>query len=204
MAFAPDNVHTALNPMSGINPIPVPNAIKLVYQQHPYGCGIASAAMIAGISYREACERLAPPPDKHEHAAAYNNREIALLNEIGWWASTQLLLKTVVSLENMDWIIDSEERFKDAVDKSQRARIFLAFADGAKPDHSVVWDRAHGDVVFDPSRGVIPMSELFNDAGLQSYSGTFGMTAFCYQPGQPIQTLIKTEESVVVPGEPTV
>ena len=87
-----------------------------------------------------------------------------------------------------------------AVDKSQRARIVLAFADGAKPDHSVVWDRDHGDVVFDPSRGVIQMSELFHDAGLQSYSGTLGMTAYCYQPGWPIQTLIKTEEGVEIPG----
>jgi hypothetical protein len=204
MAFATDNVHTALNPMSGINSIPVPNAIKLVYQPHPDGCGIASAAMIAGISYREAWERLAPPPSNMEHAAAYNARELKLLNEIGWWASAQLVLKTVVSLEDMDCIIDSEGRFKDAVDKSQRARIVLAFSDGAKPDHSVVWDRDHGDVVFDPSRGVIPMLELFNDAELQTYSGTLGMTAFCYQPGQPIQTLIKTEEGVVVPGEPPV
>ncbi len=204
MAFAPDNVHTAFNPMSGINPIPVPYAIKLVYQQHSDGCGIASAAMIAGISYREAWERLAPPPANDEHAVAYNARELKLLNEIGWWVSAQLLLKTVLSLEDMDWVIDSEEKFKDAVDKSQRARIFLAFADGAKPDHSVVWDRDHGDVVFDPTLGVIPMSELFNNAGLQTYSGTFGMTAFCYQPGQPIQTLIKTEVGVVVPGEPPV
>jgi hypothetical protein len=182
--------------MSGINPIPVPNAIKLVYQQHPDGCGIATAAMIAGISYREAWEKLAPPPVIAEHAAPYNARELKLLNEIGWWASAQLVLKTVVSLEDMDWAIDSEERFKDAVEQSQRARIVLAFADGTKPDHSVVWDRDHGDVVFDPSRGVISISDLFKDAGLQTYSGTLGMTAFCYQPGHPIQTLIKKEEGI--------
>jgi hypothetical protein len=168
-----------------------PSPIKWVYQQHSDGCGIASAAMIAGISYREAWERLAPPPANEEHTAAYTEREIHFLNEIGWWASAQLVLKTVVSLEDMDWVTDSEERFKDAVDKSQRARIVLAFADGAKPDHSVVWDRDHEDVVFDPARGVIPVSELFNDAGLQTYSGTLGFTAFCYQPGKPIQTLVK-------------
>jgi hypothetical protein len=186
--------------MSGINPIPVPNAIKLVYQEHPDGCGIASVAMIAGISYREAWERLAPPPVIVEHAAAYNDRERKLLNEIGWWASAQLVLKTVVSLEDMDGEIDREERFKVAVDKSQRARFVLAFADGAKPDHSVVWDRDYQDVVFDPTRGVIPLSDLFNDCGLQTYSGTLGFTAFCYQPGQPIQTLIKTEKGVEIPG----
>jgi hypothetical protein len=99
----------------------------------------------------------------------------------------------------LDWEIDKEQSFKDAVEKSQRARIVLAFADGAKPDHVVVWDRDHGDVVFDPSRGVISMSDLFNDAGLQTYSGTLGMTAYCYQPGHPIQTLVKTEEGVVIP-----
>jgi len=186
--------------MSGINPIPVPNAIKLVYQEHPDACGIASTAMIAGISYREAWERLAPPPVIVEHAAAYNNRERELLSAIGWWQSAQLVLKTVVSLEEMDSIIDSEERFKDAVEKSQRARIVLAFADGSKPDHSVVWDRDHQEMVFDPTRGVIPFSDLFNDCGLQTYSGTLGFTAFCYQPGQPIQTLIKTEKGVEPDG----
>jgi hypothetical protein len=190
--------------MADIAANPVPNVIKFVYQQHPDACGIASAAMIAGISYGEAWEKLAPPPSKPEHIAAYNTREIKFLNEIGWWPSAQLLLKTVISLENMDSIIDSEEIFKQAVDKSRRARIFLAFADGAKPDHSVVWDRDHQDVVFDPARGVIPMSELFNDAGLQTYSGTLGLTAFCYQPGQPIQALIKTEKGFVVPGQPPV
>jgi hypothetical protein len=190
--------------MPDIPKVPVLNPIKLVRQQQSDDCGIATAAMIVGLSYREAWRLLSPPPASPEHAAAYTEREIKLFNEIGWWASAQLVLKTVVSLEDMDWVINGEERFKDAFDKSQRARIVLAFADGAKPDHSVVWDRDHGEVVFDPSRGVIQMSELFNDAGLQSYSGTLGMTAFCYQPGQPIQTLIKTEESVVVAGEPPV
>jgi hypothetical protein len=177
--------------MSNIAAIPVPNEIRLVRQQQLDDCGIATAAMIAGISYREAWDRLAPPPARVEHAAAYNAREIKLLNEIGWWPSAQLVLDTVVNFEEMDWIIDSEESFKDVVDKSQRARIFLAFADGAKPDHSVVWDRDRQDVVFDPSRGVIPVAELFDNAGLQTYLGTFGFTAFCYQPGRPIQTLIK-------------
>ena len=43
------------------------------------------------------------------------------------------------------------------------------------------------------------MSDLFNHAGLQTYSGTLGMTAYCYQPAHPIQTLVKTEEGVVLP-----
>ena len=32
---------------------------------------------------------------------------------------------------------------------------------------------------------VIVMSGLFNEAGLQSYSGVLGFTAFCYWPGGP-------------------
>jgi len=176
---------------------PVPHSLRLVRQQQSDDCGIATAAMIVGISYREAWHLLSPPPASIEHFEAYTKREIKLFTEIGWWPSAQLVLKTVVSLEDMDWIIESEEKFKDAVEKSQRARIVLAFADGTKPDHSVVWDRDHGDVVFDPSRGVIPFSDLFNDCGLQTYSGTLGMTAFCYHPGHPIQTLIKKEEGVM-------
>jgi hypothetical protein len=155
--------------------------------------------MIAGIGYSAAWKRLAPPPSIDEHAAAYNVREREFFNKIGWWASAQLLLKTVITLENMDEIIDSEETFKKAVDNSHRIRIFLAFADGAKPDHSVVLDRDHLDIVFDPARGKVPLSDLFHDAGLQTYSGTFGFTAFCYQPGKPIQTLIKVENGITIP-----
>jgi hypothetical protein len=155
--------------------------------------------MIASVSYREAWEKLAPPPAKVEFAAAYNNREIAFLNEKGWWPSAQLLLKTVISLEGLDAIIDSEERFRKAVENSQRVRLVLAFSDGSKPDHSVIWDRDCKDVVLDPSRGEVPIPNLFNDAGLQTYSGTLGLTAFRYQPGKPIQTLIKTEKDVAPP-----
>lgn len=169
----------------------MPDEIKLVRQQGLHDCGIATAAMIANVSYREAWEKLAPPPSTESEAVAYLAREIAFLNAAGWWPSAQLVLDTVMSAEAMDWIIESEEKFKEAVDSSQRARIVLAFADGAKPDHAVVWDRDHKDVVYDPSRGVVAVSELFNYAGLHSYSGTLGMTAFRYQPGQPIQTLIK-------------
>lgn len=188
-----------LRSMPDVTAAPAPEQIRLVRQRRLDDCGIATAAMIAGVSYSAAWKRLAPPPATVEHAAAYHSREIKFLNQKGWWPSAQLLLKTVVSLEEMDWIIDNEERFKQAVEKSQRARIVLAFADGTKPDHSVIWDRDHQDVVFDPSRGVVPISELFNDAGLQTYSGALGFMAFCYQPGQPIRTLIKQEEGFVPP-----
>ncbi len=162
--------------------------------------GFATAAMIVGIGYSEAWERLSPPPSREENAAAYNVREREFFNEIGWWASAQLVLKTVISLENMDEIIDSEEIFRQTVEDSWRLRIYLAFPDGAKPDHSVVWDKDQREVVFDPSRGVIPVSDLFKDAGLQTYSGTLGFTAFCYQPGKPIQTLVKVENGITIPG----
>ena len=186
--------------MSEVAGSQVPNPIRLVRQRQLDDCGIATAAMIAGISYSEAWEKLAPPPSTIEHYIAYNIRELKLFNEIGWWAAAQLLLKTVITIENMDEIIESEEIFKDAFEKSQRGRIFLAFADGAKPDHSVVWDRDHRDMVFDPASGIIPISDLFKDAGLQTYGGTFGFTSFCYQPGKPIQTLIKAEKGISIPG----
>lgn len=184
---------------------PIPDRIRLVRQEHGDTCGIACVAMIASVSYREAWVRLAPPPAKAEFASAYLNREMAFLKENGWWPSAQLLLNTVISLEELDSIIDSDEKFKKAVENSQRVRLVLAFSDGSKPDHSVIWDRDCKDVVFDPSCGEVPISKLFNDAGLQTYSGTLGLTAFCYQPGQPIQTLIKTEEGFVPPvASPTV
>jgi hypothetical protein len=166
--------------------------IRFVGQETPDDCAIATAAMIAGVSYREAWDRLAPPPTSD--LAGYQDRETRLLNERGWWPSAQLVLKTVVSLELMDSIIESEEKFNSAVEDSQRLLIVLAFADGAKPDHVVVWDRDHKNVVFDPSRGEIPLSQLFNDAGLQTYSGALGFTAYRYQRGgQTIQTLVKIE-----------
>jgi hypothetical protein len=144
---------------------------------------------------------LGPPPSKAEFAAAFRDREIAFLKEKGWWPSAQLLLKTVISLEELDSIIESEERFKKAVENSQRVLLILAFSDGAKPDHSVVWDRDFKDVVFDPSRGEVPISELFDEAGPQTYSGTLGFTSYCYRPKELIQTLIKTEEGAVPPTD---
>jgi hypothetical protein len=172
---------------------PIPDGIKMVFQEHGDTCGIACIAMIVSVSYKEACANLAPPPSAVESAGAYSQRETALLNSKGWWASAQLVLKTVVSLEDLDAMIDSEERFKQAVEASQRLRLILAFSDGSKPDHSVVWDKSYPDQIFDPSRGQIPMSTLFEDDGPQSYSGTLGFTAFSYRPGLPIQALIKTE-----------
>lgn len=171
--------------------------IFLVPQQSTHDCAIATAAMIAGVSYGEAWHRLAPPPMSPELMAGYHERETRFLSEKGWWASAQLVLKTVVSLDNMDAITDAEERFKKVVDKSQRVRVVLAFADGAKPDHTVIWDRDHKTVVFDPSRGVVPIDELFNPAGLQSYSGVLGFTAFSYQPGQPTLALIKAGDGML-------
>lgn len=175
------------------NEKPIPDGIQLVFQEHGDTCGIACVAMIASVSYEEACASLAPPPSTLESARAYNQRETAFLNAKGWWASAQLALKTVVSLEDLDAMIDSEERFKQTVEASHRLRLILAFADGSKPDHSVVWDKNYPDQIFDPSRGQIPIATLFEEAGPQSYSGTLGFTAFSYQPGLPIQALIKTE-----------
>lgn len=190
--------------MSDMTETPIPDAIRLVCQEHADTCGIACIAMITSVSYREACEMLAPPPSKVEFAAAFRDREIAFLKEKGWWPSAQLLLKTVISLEELDSIIDSEERFKKAVENSQRVLLVLAFLDGAKPDHSVIWDRDFKDVVFDPARGEVPISKLFDDAGPQTYSGILGVTSYCYRPKEPIQTLIKTEEGAVLPsGSPT-
>jgi hypothetical protein len=172
---------------------PIPGKIRLVRQERLDDCGIACVAMIASVSYHEAWDRLAPPPVRTESASAYLERETTFLNEKGWWPSAQLLLKTAIRLEELDSIIDGEERFKNTVENSQRLRLILAFSDGTKPDHAVIWDKDCKDVVFDPSRGEVPISKLFSNAGLQTCSGTLGFTAFCYQPGQPIQALIKKE-----------
>jgi len=156
--------------------------------------------MIAGVSYAEAWQRLAPPPISPEVMAEYHERDRRFLNEKGWWPSAQLVLRTVVSADQMNAIIDGEEKFRTTVDNAQRVRIVLSFADGAKPDHTVIWDRDHKDVVFDPARSVVPVAELFNPAGLQSYSGALGFTAFCYDPRHPIQTLVKTENGILPPS----
>ena len=172
---------------------PIPGKIRLVRQERLDDCGIACMAMIVSVSYLEAWDRLAPPPVTEESASAYNEREMTFLNEKGWWASAQLILRTVIRFEQLDSIIDREERFKNSVENSQRLRLILTFSDGAKPDHAVIWDKDCKNLIFDPSLGEVPISELFNDAGLQTYSGILGFTAFCYRPGRPIQALIKKE-----------
>ena len=171
-----------------------PPPMVLVQQMNTNDCGIASAAMIVSATYVEAWAKLAPPPEDEESLHGYHQRETEFFNEQGWWPSAQLVLKTVVDLEKLDSIIDDEEKFKDAVEQSQRVRLVMAFADGAKPDHVVVFDREQSDVVFDPSRGRVAISVLLDDAGLQTYSGFLGLTAFRYRPAQPIETLIKTEK----------
>src|ERR1700733_10213845 len=127
---------------------PIPGAIRIVFQEHGDTCGIACIAMIVSVSYEEACANLAPPPSTLESACAYSQRETAFLNAKGWWASAQLALKTVVNLEDLDAMVDSEERFKKTVEASQRLRLILAFSDGSKPDHSVVWDKSYPDQIF--------------------------------------------------------
>lgn len=101
------------------NETPIPDGIKLVFQEHADTCGIACIAMIVSVSYEEACSRLAPPPCSLESAGAYSERERMFLNARGWWESAQLALKTAVSLEDLDAIIESEERFRKAVEGSQ-------------------------------------------------------------------------------------
>jgi hypothetical protein len=141
----------------------------------------------AGTS--EALNALAPPPSDSVSAEVYRDREIAFLNGRGWWPSAQLVLNSGIDLDTLDSI--SEDRFRIAVENSHRLRIVLAFADGVKPDHTVIWDRDRKEVVFDPALGVVPIAKLFDDHGSQTYSGTLGFTAYKYQPGNPIQTLIK-------------
>jgi hypothetical protein len=152
--------------------------------------------MIASVSYREAWSKLAPPPVNQDLGGAYRDRELAFLQEKGWFPSAQLLLKTVIGLAELDLIAESEDRFSVAVENSQRVRLVLAFRDGAKPDHCVMVEKGQTDVVFDRAVGIIPIAKLFDDTGPQSYLGTLGFTAYCYRPGRPILTLIKTEQGV--------
>ncbi len=174
-----------------------PSEITLVRQRSVLDCGIAAAAMIAGATYDEAWSRLAPPPASASTASAYNQRETQFLNEKGWYASAQVALNTVVPLDQLMSVIHNDADVRQAFERAQRARLVLAFADGAKPDHTVVWDSGNEDVVYDPSRGIVRLSELFKNAGLQSYSGTLGMTSHSYQPGQPILAWIVTEQGFV-------
>jgi hypothetical protein len=171
---------------------PDPGEIRLVRQRQGDDCGIATVAMIAGVSYHEAYGRLAPPPSEMGVVGAYHDRETAFLKEKDWWASAQLKFKDAANFERVCRIINKHERLTEIVENSQRVRLVLAFADGEKLNHAVVWDRKHKDEVFDPSRGVISILKLFNDAGRQSYSGVLEFTAFRYSPGQAIEPLCMT------------
>src|SRR5580700_1756105 len=111
--------------------------IRLVRQEHPEGCGIATAAMIAGTSYQKAFEKIGVLPT--ESAGNYNAREKEFLNERGWWTTSQVLLQTVVSLDELKSIIRRDSNVAKAVETAQRCRLILAFSDGTKPDHSVIW-----------------------------------------------------------------
>ena len=134
-----------------------------------------------------------------ESAVNYNAREQAFLNERGWWTTSQFLLRTVINLGELKSEIERDSNVAKAVESAQRCRLILAFSDGTKPDHSVVWDRSNEDVVFDPARGVIPIPELFADVGLQSYSGTLGIMSYSFQPGQPTEAWIATEKGFEPP-----
>ena len=153
--------------------------------------------MIADASYRETFEKIGILPTAS--AVNFNAREKEFLNERGWWTTSQVLLKTVISLEELRSVIQRDSKVAKAVENARRCRLILAFSDGTKPDHSVVSDQSDENVVFDPARGVIPISELFADVGLQSYSGTLGIMSYSFQPGQPTEAWIITEEGFIPP-----
>jgi hypothetical protein len=96
-------------------------------------------------------------------------------------------------LDTLNALIERDVKMSKAVENSQRMRIMLAFSDGKKPDHSVIWDKDNEKVVYDPALGVVPISQLFKLSGEQSYAGTVGFMSFTFQPGSPIQTLISQE-----------
>jgi SEC-C motif len=141
-------------------PLPVYEPIKLVRQEDIDGCAIATAAMVAGTSYRETLEKIGIMPTSEESAAIYMSREGKFFNDRGWWVSAQLVLKTTVDLDTLDALIERDVKMSKAVKNSQRLRIFLAFSDGKKPDHSVIWDKDNKDVVYDPTLGVVPISHI--------------------------------------------
>jgi hypothetical protein len=174
-------------------PLLVYEPIRFVRQEHADGCSIATAAMVVGASYQETLAAIGIMSTSDESAAIYMPREGKFLNDRGWWVSGQLVLKTVVDLDTLDALIDRDAKMSEAVKNSQRLRIFLAFSDGEKPDHSVIWDKDNKDVVYDPGLGVIPVSQLFNLSGEQSYAGALGFMSFTFSPGKPIQTLISQE-----------
>ena len=173
-----------------------PETIRLVKQEHRDTCGIACAAMIVGASYREALAHLSPPPSMPSLLEAYGEREERFFQERGWWASAQLLLKTLVDLDTVDAIIEEEKAFREAVEGSQRIRLVVVLPDGTKPDHVVIWDKDLQDRIYDPAVGVVPTSTLFDTVNPYGYKGSIGFTAFCFSPGKPIKTLIKTELGV--------
>jgi hypothetical protein len=175
--------------------LPVYEPIKLVRQEHVDGCAIATAAMVAGISYRETLAAIGARPTSDESAAIYLTREGKFFNDRGWWVSAQLVLKTTVDLDALDALVERDVKMSKAVKNAQRLRVFLAFSDGKKPDHSVIWDKDNENVVYDPALGVIPISQLLRLPGEQSYAGTLGFMSFTFQPEKPIQTLISQEMS---------
>jgi len=174
-------------------PLLVYEPIKLVRQEHIDGCAIATAAMVVGASYQETLKGMGVMPTSDELAALYVTREGKFFNGRGWWVSAQLVLKTTVDLETLDALIERDVKISKAVKNSQRMRIVLAFSDGKKPDHSVMWDKDDETVVYDPVLGVIPISQLLKVSGEQSYAGAVGFMSFTFQPGKPIQTLISQE-----------
>jgi hypothetical protein len=174
-------------------PLLVYKPIKLVLQEHADGCSIATAAMVAGTSYRESLAAIDIMSTSEESAAIYMPREGKFFNDRGWWVSAQLVLKTIVDLDTLDALIDRDAKISEAVKNSNRLRIFLGFRDGKKPDHSVIWDKDNKDVVYDPVLGVVPISQLLKLSGEQSYSGALGFMSFTFSPGSPIQTLISQE-----------
>ena len=179
--------------MSGMAATAIPDRIRLVIQEHTDGCGIACAAMIASVSYIEAWERLAPPPATEQITFTYHDRESTFLIERGWWATAQLLLKTVVSLEEVESMIESEERFRKAVETSHRIRFVVAFLDGSKPDHSVIWDTTCPRTLSSTPPRISFYVIVIRRCWAANVFRYFGVDSVRYQPGRPIQTLIKTE-----------
>jgi SEC-C motif-containing protein len=174
-------------------PLIVFEPIKLIRQEHPEGCSIATAAMVAGTSYREAFAAIDIMSTSEESAAIYMPREGKFLNDRGWWVSAQLVLKTVVDLDTLDGLVARDAEISKAVENSHRLRLILAFRDGKKPDHSVIWDKDNKDVIYDPVSGVVPISQLLKLSGKQSYAGALGFMSFTFSPGKPIQALISQE-----------
>jgi hypothetical protein len=149
----------------GINMAKAPSKIQLVRQRSPLDCGIATAAMIAGVTYEEAWKALAPPPGTPATYIAYHERETRFLNEIGWWAASQIVLTTVIGLGHLRHLIDEDANIKSAFEQSQRMRLVVEFSRVRPGGHPMfvgrfcrrapsprTW-RAH------PNPGILPSSE---------------------------------------------